>query len=219
MSDKQNILIADAHPLVCASLAAICENIGMDVVGTCSTIDELVDELNNQTVDYLIVDPLNLKGDVFSLLYQINTDFPNTKIIFLLNDADESIYVTLRDIEFKGIMVKTQTKEEITDALKSILSGNTYIEQQIMVHLLDSKYDSIAAKIQSLTRKEKEVLKLVRESYANPEIANMLKVSIRTVNCHKNNIMVKTGSKNTVELLKFTNSYRRQIFNSSISFN
>jgi DNA-binding NarL/FixJ family response regulator len=125
------------------------------------------------------------------------------------------------DIEFiteaiasgaRGYVSKGDTdKEELREAIRAVHNGEEYygksirhmMQQQFIAGYKPAEPDESKKGFEKLTRREKEILKMVMEGFSNQEIANSTFVSIRTVETHKNNIMTKLNLKNTVELVKY----------------
>jgi len=174
--------------------------------------EELMNSLSNEKADFIIADPLSFSSNGFKFFLALNYEFPEVKIIFYLGFLSKFVLVALRDVEFAGVLMKSQEIDEVRKILTGIFDGEQYIQPQVMIDLLQGKHDSVGSIIQSLTSKEKEVLKLVKEGYSNEEVGQLLKISKRTVNCHKNNIMGKTRMKNTAALIQFVNDFEYLIY-------
>lgn len=130
---------------------------------------------------------------------------PHTKILALSN-YDELAYVeSMINSGVKGYILKNVEPSQLYTAIKTILSGKVYYSNEIAVKLLEvSQEDSLHIKKnkESLTPREMEVLKLIYMERNNSEIADELFVSKRTIDTHRQNLLLKLGAKNTAGLIK-----------------
>jgi DNA-binding NarL/FixJ family response regulator len=109
-----------------------------------------------------------------------------------------------------GYIFKTIGKAELTNAIKTISNGDTYFAKEaskmIMEHFMQknqgAKIHLPSENLDQLTKREKEVLKLIAEEYTNPEIAEKLFLSARTIDTHRRNLLQKLRVKNTAGLVK-----------------
>ena len=106
----------------------------------------------------------------------------------------------------KGYVLKNTVPEELATAIETVHRGGAYFSPDIAKILLKNKHgDSAGQKdgVEVLTPRELEVLKLVAEGLRNKEMAAQLKISTRTVETHRQNLMKKLGIHSTAELLRF----------------
>lgn len=138
---------------------------------------------------------------------------PDAKILALSN-YNEYMYIDrMIKTGVKGFVLKNVTPEELIKAIETILNGSNYFSNDIAIKLLNfsnnnpdprARLNNTRAKIYNdLSTREVEVLKLVGEAKSNDEIAELLSISKRTVESHKQNLLRKIGVKNTSELIKF----------------
>ena len=111
----------------------------------------------------------------------------------------------------KGYLTKQNTtKEELISAIHRIVNGEEYYSPAVASIMMKNYVNKAQKKsnletktVESLTTREREILKLYAEGYSNQEIADKLCISNRTVDAHKNNIMQKFEFKSTVDMVKF----------------
>jgi two-component system response regulator NreC len=110
----------------------------------------------------------------------------------------------------KAYLPKDTTKAELIRAIESVHKGEEYFPAQISEIILQSYMNRVKREVQDdnhekkeLTRRETKILKNFAEGLTNQEIADKLFISIRTVECHKTNIMHKLGFKTTVDLVRY----------------
>ena len=101
-----------------------------------------------------------------------------------------------------GFLSKDAALEDVIDAIISVSEGNKVFSQELMYNLV-KRINLARPKSDILTDREKEVLNLISEGLSNQAIADSLHLSKRTVDKHRENILSKTQSKNTAELIMF----------------
>jgi DNA-binding NarL/FixJ family response regulator len=103
-----------------------------------------------------------------------------------------------------GYLLKNTGKDELINAIKTVMTGNKYFDSDVTLSLLNkSTTDSKAKKDHNLTEREIEILKLIAEGYTNKEIGEKLFISHRTVDTHRTNLMRKLGTNNIAGLIGF----------------
>lgn len=139
----------------------------------------------------------------------LRTDYPEIKIIALTSYFSKPFIVNMISLGAVGYLAKNSTPELMITTIKKVNEVGFYYDQQVMKHIQDgllnpskkltrSKFDNAY-----LTRREKEVLELICKEYSTNEIAETLSISPRTVEGHRNNLILKTGVKNIAGLVVF----------------
>lgn len=131
-------------------------------------------------------------------------------LILSMYTTDDYVYNAIR-AGARGILPKQDTSRELLlEGIRALYAGEEFYSPAVSKNLLRAHLQSIKkpgpsekSAPQSLTLREKEILKLYVEGYSNAEVADKLNISIRTVETHKNNIMQKFAFKSTVEMVKF----------------
>jgi DNA-binding NarL/FixJ family response regulator len=108
------------------------------------------------------------------------------------------------DLGVKGFILKTADAKEYENAINSVYSGGVYFSAELMKFLSrrgEPRHQS--NELQSLSKREKDVLKLICAGLNNNEISEKLFISVRTVEKHKTNIFIKTGVDSTQKLIVY----------------
>lgn len=216
MNKNVRILIVDDHKMVregIRSMLEFQESKFKFFINEAGDGEEGVEIAGQNSYDIIIMD-YQLPGidgaDAARLILQKN---PEAKILALSN-YNEYMYIDrMIKTGVKGFVLKNVTPEELIKAIETILKGSNYFSNDVAIKLLnfgDNSPDSLSRlrnpkmKIyEDLSSRETEVLKLVGEAKSNDEIAELLSISKRTVESHKQNLLRKIGVKNTSELIKF----------------
>lgn len=134
---------------------------------------------------------------------------PGLRIAIFLNSVVRDNVKALLDAGVNALLQKTIDQMELDYAIKVIMNSGLFVSQEIssqMVNtMIDEQQNNMSEKIRkyNLTPRELQVMSMVFQEYSNQEIAVRLKISTRTVEAHRTNILNKTGIKNSVGLAKF----------------
>ncbi len=200
-----SILLVDDHKLFRAGLKLLLENI---------TYIHRVDEAENGiqclnfirqfTPDIVFMDIEMPEMDGIAATRKALELFPELKIIALSIYGDENYYTNMIRAGAKGFVLKNSSIKDVEDAIKNVCEGNNYVSPEILNRLLkgiEKKGRHDLTDI--LSEREKEVLYHICKGLSNQDIANILYLSKRTVDKHRENLLNKTNSKNTAGLVMY----------------
>ena len=204
---KIRIAIADDHPLVINGLQHILGNSPeMEVTGCYNNGAELLADLllPNKQPDVLLLD-IQMPGQTGDEVAEIiSQKYPQIKMLALTNQ-DNVFYI--KNMFRKGVLgyiLKTTREEILKDAIRTVNGGEKYLEQTLQEKMrqdnLQAKKDLSANPI--LTRREQEILNNIASELTSQQIADKLNVSKRTVDNHRQSLMMKLGAKNVATLVK-----------------
>ncbi len=207
------ILIAEDHAILRDGLKSLLEKEpALEVIGEAVNGQEAVHMAVSQKPDLVIMD-LSMPGtngtEAIPLIKKRNNDI---KIIALtVHNAEEYVRATL-DAGADGYVLKEDSHRDLIAAIRNVVNGKTYLSPGICSHVVSgflSKPDSDQTGTQihptwdSLTIREREVLKLIAEGNRNKDISNYLHISVKTVEKHRSNLMRKLGAHSVSELTTF----------------
>ncbi len=137
--------------------------------------------------------------------------FPETKVIALSMHANENYYSEMIDAGAKGFLLKNSKFEDVQKALIDVYAGKNYFSPEILDAIIKNlNKKKHKKKNPDLTHREIEILYNICKGYSNQEIADFLYISKRTVDKHRENILLKTQSKNTAGLVIY--AIKNEIF-------
>jgi two-component system response regulator NreC len=203
--------IFDEHKLVQEGISAILKaNQDIEIKLTADSKSQLMKGLNTNIVHVLLLNVHVINTSMLNLLMQLNISFPKVKMLIISVHNDEEIILKTIKAGAKGFLSKDSGKTELAEAIYTLRNGYDYYSQSI-THLLLKKYISRIqnehsdgkSNFKNLSSREFEIIKLWGNSFTNKEIADMLFISLRTVESHKNHIMQKLNLKTAVDLVKF----------------
>jgi len=208
MSSEINVLIADDHALIRNGLKQVITKQTSFNVHEAVDGKQALNHLLNNKIDVAILDidmPF-LTG--IEIAERVQSEEMSTDIIFLTMHKDEQLFNKAMNLGVKGFVLKDNTVTEIVSCLNTVINGNHYLSPVLSNYLL--RRNSISTikkketnKFERLTFTEKKVLQELGTMKTNSEIAEILGVSIKTVQNHRNNICRKLGISGTHALLKF----------------
>ncbi|MDF1573326.1 MAG: response regulator transcription factor [Bacteroidales bacterium] len=128
---------------------------------------------------------------------------PLLKILALSMYSDENFYAEMIEAGAKGFLIKNSGFDEVQMAITEIFAGRHYFSPEILTSIVEGLHRTNEFHDNELSEREKEVLVLICQGLSNHEIGEKLFISKRTVDKHRENILFKTESKNTAELVVF----------------
>lgn len=194
---KYTILLADDHSILRAGLRSMISSIPeFDVIGEVDNGKDAVHSAITLKPNLLITDISMPKTNGTEAIREIKRRTSNVKILVLTMHSSESHIYDALNSGADGYVLKEDDHTELLNAIKSILSGKKYLSPSISNNIVngylnpqsDSKYTS---SWDLLTKREREIIKLIAEGYRSKDIAEYLSISIKTVEKHRTNLMKK----------------------------
>jgi DNA-binding NarL/FixJ family response regulator len=202
---RPRILIAEDHLIVADGLRRLLEP-DFDVLEVVSNGRDLIRRSDQLRPDAILVDiglPLMNGLEAARRIKKLEL---RAKIVFLTGNADIVVATEAIRLGAAGYVLKEAAADELLNAIREALNGGTYVTPRIATEVLDNLVRS-EGKDQNgplnLTNRERDVLQLLAEGRSYKEMAQLLKISPRTVEFHKENLMVKTGLRTTAELARY----------------
>ncbi len=203
------LLIADDHKIVRDGLKALLESRSdMKVVAEAENGRQAVELIQQVPVDVVIMDVAMPVLNGVEATRRILAHNRNVKVIALSMHSDRRFVTEILKAGASGYLLKDCAFEELAQAIEAVLSGATYLSPRVadllVQHYVRGESDSHPSSAFSLlTPREREVLQLLAEGKSTKEIALHLKVSPKTVETHRRQIMTKLGVNSVAELTKY----------------
>jgi DNA-binding NarL/FixJ family response regulator len=202
------IVLADDHVMLRKGLKMMIEGRPeFEVVAEARDGLELLDQLKRVSPDLVILDISmpGLRG--IEATREIKSMHPHMKVLILTMHKDKDYLQKALMSGADGYLLKEDADSELFSAIQTIRSNKTYISPILTRDLPDEWAKVCRGKIEiqkeSLTNREREILKLAAEGKSSKEIAALLFISIRTVEHHRSNIMSKLGVKKAADLIRY----------------
>jgi DNA-binding NarL/FixJ family response regulator len=208
--EKINIVLADDHVLVRKGIRAMLESdTDIQVVGEANNGLEALETARKLHPHILVLDIRMPEMNGLEAAANLERYSPETKAVILsMHDSEEYVLQAL-DAGAYGYLLKDTDKTEFLKALRQIHSGTKYfsgaVSNVLANRLLDSKPFTSKSSVEQdqyhLTKREKEILRMVIDGKHNKEIAEASNKSIRTIETHRFNIMKKLGVNNAIDMV------------------
>ena len=203
------ILLADDHGVVRKGLRFLLEQqSGMSVLGEVGNGREAIKAASELVPDVIIMDIAMPQLNGIEATAHIVKRNPEIGIIILSMHADESYLLRALAAGAKGYLLKDSAETDLVRAVQVVGSKRPFFSPAISQTLLDNYLSQLHSKglqdsYDLLTDREKEILQLLAEGRSNKEVANLLNLSIYTVETHRTNIMQKLDLHNTAEIVLY----------------
>jgi DNA-binding NarL/FixJ family response regulator len=206
---KTKVVIVEDHKLFREGLKSLLsEKDDLVVVGEAGDGIEAIRAVKKCRPDLLLLDLSMPKMNGISVMKEIKSQFPEIKIMALTIHESDQYVLEAFEAGADGYCLKDAGRNELMVAVDSVVQGKRYISPSISDNVLEG-YMSGRKKLKSkttwdtITQREREVLKLLGEGYQNKEISDMLHISVKTVEKHRANIMNKLDLHNAAALTAF----------------
>jgi len=205
---EKRVIIIDDHKLFTNGLSSILESIGLRVMSTFDNGKKAILYLQTNEIDIIFSDINMPEMDGLKLCRRLKRDKSKAKIIILSMYEDLNIIKEAFDSGASAYLSKNTEKEEIITAVEKSLDNKKYVHKRLLKKKERVREEDAFTLKYKLTIREREVLQLMLNESVNKEIGESLKISIRTVETHRKNIMLKLDVKNNIGLVKKALSYQ-----------
>lgn len=204
-----NVLLAEDHNIVRNGIRSLLDTEhGVQVVGEATTGTEALQIITSGVHADVVLADINMpEMSGIQLVKALRSTPSNPKVLILSMLDHENYIIEAVNAGASGYLLKNVSKEELLFAIAHVAGGDKYICSELVFkmffkHSSDSHCQLDEKTVNSISKREIEVLTLIAEGYTNMEIADMLFTSRRTVEGHRQNLIDKTGVKNTAALIK-----------------
>ena len=217
MNREVRLLIVDDHPVFRRGLREIIqERPDFKIVGEASDGDTGIRLVADRKPDIVLldIDMPQLNGLVMARALTRNNS--PARIVFLTMYRDEEIFNAAMDLGVKAYVLKENAADDILKALQKVADGGTFISESLfdLGRKRGNRVQSLLLskpQIDELTPAERRILKLIAEDRTSKEIADLLKISVKTVENHRLNICQKLNIHGSHSLLKFAFNHKSQL--------
>ena len=205
---EKKVIIIDDHKLFTNGLSSILDSIGLRVMSTFESGKNALIYLQNNEIDIIFSDINMQEIDGLQLCRRLKREKSEAKVIILSMYEDPNIVKEAFDCGASAYLSKNSEKEEIIKAIEKSLDNKTYVNKRLLKKKVKVSREDTFTLRYKLTLREREVLQLLLDEASNREIGEILKISTRTVETHRKNIMLKLDVKNNIGLIKKSLSYQ-----------
>ncbi|NQV15076.1 response regulator transcription factor [bacterium] len=201
-----NIILADDHTLFREGLVTILNNeLEFIVVAQADNGREVVKLARKLAVDVIIMDIAMPDLNGIEATIQVLHENPKVKVVALSMHSDRHFVSGMLKAGAKGYLLKDCAGSELIKAVREVLLDRYYISEEISTSVLTDYVGKLTSEVvtSELSSREREVLQLIAEGKATQEIAEILFVSVKTVEAHRANIKAKLKLNSIPELTKY----------------
>jgi DNA-binding NarL/FixJ family response regulator len=212
MKTKINIAIVDDHPLFREGMVALLrEYADLDILFSACDGKDFFEQLPGKEIDVVLLDIEMPNMNGIETTVQLAKKHPGVRIIVLTFHDEAELIFRLIEIGADAFIPKGKNIETVVKAIRSLYNDGYYHSEETSKALVmglqkRSKHAKSFKKI-PLSEREVEVMKLLCEQYTNREIAEILKLSPRTIDTYRENIFIKIGAKNIVGIVRYAISH------------
>jgi two-component system response regulator NreC len=209
MSDTIKIILADDHRIFRKGLKSLfSEKKNIEVLAEADNGDEAVEATRKYKPEIVVMDIAMPKMDGIEATRQIRERFPDTEVVILSMHAKKAYIDQVLKAGAKGYVLKDSDEENLLSAIDTVHNGGFYLDSPIADQVLsdyfkDKSQKDLRKPSDSLSEREREVLRLLAEGHSNREVADILCISRKTVENHRASIVHKTGIQSQVGLTKY----------------
>ena len=204
--EKLKIVLAEDHTILREGLRALLSaDPSFEIIGEAQNGREAVRCVEKLEPDLLLMDLSMPRMSGMDAIREIKNRYPEIKIIALTVHKTEEYLLTTLKAGADGYVLKDATHDELVMAIKNVMSGKSYLspgvsEKVIEGYLEGRESNRARSPWETLSQREREVLKLIAEGFKNKEIAEDLCISLKTVEKHRANLMKKLDLHNAAAL-------------------
>jgi DNA-binding NarL/FixJ family response regulator len=205
------LVIADDHQLFLDGVVALLKDEpGLLIKATAEDGQQVLELIERNEFDVCLLDISMPRLDGIATARRIRERRPALKIIILTTYNDREIIDEMIKIGVAGYLLKNSTKSELIEGIQKVACGENHF-MKLPENGMVQRYTSLSKGKESqviLTHRELEILRLLAKEYTNDRIAAELKISFRTVETHRKNMMQKTNAHNLAGLLAYAYTNR-----------
>ncbi len=203
-----NLIIAESLDLYRLGIkTALDNNSRFRIIASVKTRKDLVNTFRNESDAICLISSGIQDGNIHEIMKELRQIQPSVTVVVISNSTEMTHLNQCIKAGVKGYFTRNVSEDELNDLLLTVASGRQAFSKSVS-QLMIGKYTDLAKRIQTtnkngITKREREILKLIVDGYTSSEIANLLYISTRTVETHRSNIMNKLDLKNTAALVRY----------------
>lgn len=199
------VIVVDDQALVREGIGTLLQMAGIDVVAEAGDGGEAIEVIDQHRPDVVLLDLRMPRRDGIWVLEQLRDRGEEIPVLVLTTFDDDELVLGALRAGARGYLLKDVTLERLARAVRTLADGGTLISPSLTDSLLrairagEPSADGPAIRVQSLTERELDVLRLIAEGYSNREIAGLLHLAEGTVKNHASTILQKTGARDRTQ--------------------
>jgi len=206
---KIKVMIVDDHTIVREGISALLALAGdIEVVGEATNGNEALTMVSELNPDVVLMDiAMPIMGGL-EATRRMSKEFPRVKILVLTQYDDKEYVFPVIESGASGFISKVAASSELASGIRAVYRGDSFLSPSVAKLFVEDVQRTAAERTKQdpydeLTKREREVLKLLVEGYNTSDIADLLIITPKTVEGHKTNLMAKLGIHNRIDLVKY----------------
>ena len=207
--NKIRVFLADDHLILREGIRSLLGKVSdIEVVGEAGEGGETVAKVEQLVPDVVLMDITMPGMSGLEATKQIKRKYPQVKVLILTIHETNQYLSQMLQAGASGYVVKTTAASELISAIRAVYQGDVYLYPSITRMLVEDYLQRVEGgeeriSYEGLTNREREILMYIAEDKKNKEIADLLGISVRTVQAHRTNLMDKLGAHDRTELVKY----------------
>ena len=212
-------MIADDHLVLLDGLVSLLKGEeNFEIAATANDGEQVIELAGKNDYDICLLDINMPKVDGMEAARWLRSNKPQIKVIILTMHNEEEIIAEMLHIGVKGYVLKTCTRHELVSGINRVMNGKFFFSEEAQVTIMNDYINKSdpgkqpPGEVVVFTERENEILQLLAKGFTNDKIADRLRISFRTVETHRKNMMQKTKSHNVAGLLE--HAYKKGLIKS-----
>jgi len=203
MTGMCRILLADDHDVVRRGLKTLLESKpGFEVCGEARTGREAVAKTQELKPDVVVMDISMPELNGLDATLQIRKAMPQAKVVIITQHDSEELVRQVANIGARGYVLKTDSEKDLVNAVTAVCQHQSFVNPRTRDPLAEGMVTEMPMR-QNLTGREREVIQLLAEGKSSKEVATTLKISVKTAETHRANIMRKLNLHSVSDLVRY----------------
>jgi DNA-binding NarL/FixJ family response regulator len=198
------VLIADDHGIVRSGLRMLIDRQSdMSVVAEAKDGLDALEHAQAAHPDVAVLDVSMPRMTGLQAAREIRSHTPGTRVLLLSMHDDERYFFDSLEAGAAGYVLKRAADTDLIDAVRTVAAGHAFLSGEAQASLMRDWQEGRSEPESPLTPRELEVVKLIAEAFTNKQIAKTLRLSEKTVESHRSNLLTKLGMRDRVELVRY----------------
>lgn len=197
------ILLADDHVIVREGLRALLERAGFQVIGEADNGQQAIELAGKLHPDVAVLDVAMPVLNGIDAARGIKKASNRTKVVLLTMYTQKRFVLESLRAGVNGYVVKSTAANELIDAIRTVCKGNPYLTPEVAKVMVEGYLTGGDQNVRGLGDRERQVLQLVAEGKTTKEIAEVLKISVKTAESHRAHLMNKLQIHDTAGLVRY----------------
>lgn len=203
MNSTIKVIIVDDHPLIIEGLQLLFSNSEIiTIIGSFSTASDFFETARFDQVDLILLDVFLPDMNGIDVCIEIKKENPHIKVLAMSSQAERSIILQMIRNGASGYILKSAGLAEFKYCIENALNGKIVFSDEVN-NLVNQITSNDLQNIPRLTKREKEIILLMKQGRSTQEIADILFLSYLTVQTHRRNLLNKLKVKNSAELINY----------------